>query len=99
LPSVVVDLAGRVDPMVRAGSGQTAWLMSPPRHAPDDQMDAATWCRPLVPDRSVYAFLADHRHQLFPPETFADLVRRGRGRPSVPAEVVASVMVLQALEA
>jgi hypothetical protein len=62
-------------------------------------MDAATWCRPLVPDRSVYAFLADHRHQLFPPETFADLVRRGRGHPSVPAEVVASVMVLQALEA
>jgi hypothetical protein len=46
----------------------------------------------------VYAFLADHRHQLFPPELFADLARQGGGHPSVPAEVVASVMVLQALE-
>ncbi len=81
-----------------AGSGQTGGLMSPARHAPDDQLDAATWCRHLVPDGSVYAFLADHRHELFPPETFADLVRQGRGHPSVPAEVVGSVMVLQALE-
>jgi Transposase DDE domain/Transposase domain (DUF772) len=81
-----------------AGSGQTAGLMSPARHAPDDQLDAATWCRHLVPDGSVYAFLADHRHDLFPPELFADLVRQGQGHPSVPAEVVGSVMVLQALE-
>jgi IS5 family transposase len=72
--------------------------MSPARHASDDEMDAATWCRHLVPDRSVYAFLADHRHELFPPEAFADLVRQGGGHPSVPAEVVGSVMVLQALE-
>jgi hypothetical protein len=47
--------------------------MSLPRHASDDELDAATWCRHLVPDRSVFAFLADHRHQLFPPELFADL--------------------------
>jgi Transposase DDE domain/Transposase domain (DUF772) len=46
----------------------------------------------------VYAFLADHRHQLFPPELFADVARQGGGHPSVPAEVVATVMVLQALE-
>jgi hypothetical protein len=72
--------------------------MSPARHASDEQLDAATWCRHLIPDRSVYAFLADHRHQLFPPEAFADLTRQGPGHPSVPAEVVASVMVLQALE-
>src|SRR5215204_6881484 len=72
--------------------------MSPTRHASDDEMDAATWCRHLVPDGSVYAFLADHRHQLFPPELFADVVRQGGGHPSVPAEVVATVMVLQALE-
>jgi hypothetical protein len=71
--------------------------MSPARHSVDDEMDAATWCRHLVPDGSVYAFLADHRHQLFPPELFADLTRRGGGHPSVPAEVVATVMVLQAL--
>jgi len=61
-------------------------------------MDAATWCRHLVPDGSVYAFLADHRGVLFPPELFADVVRQGGGHPSVPAEVIATVMVLQALE-
>jgi hypothetical protein len=72
--------------------------MPPARHAPDAQLDAATWCRHLVPDGSVYAFLADHRRELFPPELLADLVARGQGHPSVPAEVVGSVMVLQALE-
>src|SRR5215204_7736376 len=72
--------------------------MSPTRHASDAQMDAASWCRHLVPDGSMYAFLADHRHQLFPPELFADVVRQGGGHPSVPAEVIGSVMVLQALE-
>jgi hypothetical protein len=72
--------------------------MSPARHVSDEEMDAATWCRHLVPDGSVYAFLADHRQQLFPPGLFADLVRQGGGHPSVPAEVVATVMVLQALE-
>jgi hypothetical protein len=72
--------------------------MSPAHHASDDEMDAATWCRHLVPDGSVYAFLADHRHQLFPPELFADVARQGGGHASVPAEVIATVMVLQALE-
>jgi hypothetical protein len=72
--------------------------MCPQRHASDDQLDAATWCRHLVADGSVYAFLADHRQQLFPAELFADLTRRGGGHPSVPAEVVATVMMLQVLE-
>jgi hypothetical protein len=72
--------------------------MCPQHHASDEQLDAATWCRHLVPDGSVYAFLADHRQELFPPELFADLTRQGGGHPSVPAEVVATVMVLQALE-
>jgi hypothetical protein len=72
--------------------------MSPAHHASDDEMDAATWCGHLVPQGSVYAFLADHRHELFPPELFADLTRQVGGHPSVPAEVVATVMVLQALE-
>jgi IS5 family transposase len=35
---------------------------------------------------------------LFPDELFEDLFLSGRGRPSVPAEVIAAVMVLQALE-
>jgi IS5 family transposase len=51
-----------------------------------------------VPEGSVEAFLADHRHDLFPDELFEDLFPSGRGRPSIPADVVASVMVLQALE-
>jgi Transposase DDE domain/Transposase domain (DUF772) len=72
--------------------------MSPASHRSDEQLDAATWCRHLVPDGSVYAFLADHRQQLFPPELFADLLVQGRSHPSVPTQVVATVMVLQALE-
>lgn len=46
----------------------------------------------------MHAFLADHRTDLFPDELFADLFPSGRGRPSVPADVMATVMVLQALE-
>jgi IS5 family transposase len=61
-------------------------------------LDAAALCRHLVPDGSVHAFLADHRQELFPDELFADLFPSGRGRPSVPADVIATVMVLQALE-
>jgi IS5 family transposase len=61
-------------------------------------LDAAALCRQLVPDGSVEAFLADHRRDLFPDEMFEDLFPSRRGRPSVPADVVASVMVLQALE-
>ena len=61
-------------------------------------LDAAALCRQLVLDGSVEAFLADHRHRLFPDDLFADLFPSGRGRPSVPGDVVASVMVLQALE-
>ena len=50
----------------------------------------------LVPG-SVFAFLAEHRLRLFPPELFADLFPSGRGRPSIPPEVIASVLVLQSL--
>jgi hypothetical protein len=72
--------------------------MSPYVYPSDDQLDAATWCRHLIPQGSVYAFLADHRRRLFPAELFADVTRQGGGHPSVPAEVIATVMVLQALE-
>src|SRR2546428_930239 len=61
-------------------------------------LDAAALCRQLVPEGTVEAFLADHRQELFPEEMFADLFPSGRGRPSVPADVIATVMVLQALE-
>lgn len=45
----------------------------------------------------MFALLAEHRDRLFPGELFADLFPSGRGRPSIPGEVVASVIVLQAL--
>jgi IS5 family transposase len=61
-------------------------------------LDAAALCRGLVSEGSVEAFLADHRAELFPDELFADLFPSGRGRPSIPGVVVATVMVLQALE-
>src|SRR5437867_360299 len=79
----------------------------PPPHTSDMQgrsepnrelLDAAALCRQLVPKASVEAFLADHRQELFPDQLFEDLFPSGRGRPSVPADVIASVMVLQALE-
>ena len=61
-------------------------------------LDAQALVGHLVPAGTVYAFLAEHRHEVFPDELFADLFPSGRGRPSVPADVIATVMVLQALE-
>jgi IS5 family transposase len=61
-------------------------------------MDADALVGHLVPAGSVYRFLADHRQRLFPDHMFEDLFGSGRGRPSVPAEVIATVMVLQSLE-
>lgn len=66
---------------------------------PDRELlDAAVLCSHLLGEGSVHAFLAEHRHRLFPDEMFADLFATKRGRPSVPADQVATVMVLQALE-
>jgi hypothetical protein len=61
-------------------------------------MGAASWLDGLLPSSSVFAFLAEHRRELFLDAAFADLFPSPLGRPSVPAEVVASVLVLQALE-
>ena len=48
---------------------------------------------------SVYRLLADHGDALFGDEYFADLFKRSTlGRPTVPARVVATVMLLQAYE-
>ena len=46
----------------------------------------------------MYRFLAERRLRLFPDDLFGDLFGSGRGRPSVPGSVIATVMVLQALE-
>jgi hypothetical protein len=61
-------------------------------------MDAASLLGGLLPSGSVYAFLAEHRRELFPDAMFADLFPSARGRPSEPGDVVAAVLVLQALE-
>jgi hypothetical protein len=45
----------------------------------------------------MFAFLADHRGELFPDEDFADLFPSGLGRPSMPAPVAASILTLQTL--
>jgi hypothetical protein len=59
--------------------------------------------REILGDRlregSLYRLLADHGDRLFPDDYFADLYRVSlRGRPTVPARVLATVMVLQAFE-
>src|SRR3954453_23594742 len=61
-------------------------------------MGAESWLDGLLPAGRVFAFLAEHRRELFPAAAFADLFPSPLGRPSVPAEVVASVLLLQALE-
>jgi hypothetical protein len=50
----------------------------------------------LLPAGGVFAhaFLPAHRRELFPGQMFADLFKTGGG-PSIPAEVIASVIVLQ----
>src|SRR5438270_2711828 len=68
---------------------------SPAQH---EVMDVESALDRLRPAGSVYAFLAEHRRELFPDAMFADLFPSKLGRPSVPADVVAAVLVLQALE-
>ena len=49
------------------------------------------------PAGSVFAFLAEHRHELFPDSFTADLFPSATGRPSLPADLVGSVLVLKEL--
>lgn len=81
--------------MVVAGETRGVQGKSDPNR---ELLDAAALCGHLVPAGSVHAFLAEHRQRLFPDELFADLFPSARGRPSVAADVVATVMVLQSLE-
>src|SRR3954466_11627422 len=60
-------------------------------------LDAESVTGHLLKAGSVFAFLAAHRRELFPDELFADLFPSRRGRPSIPADLVASVIVLQTL--
>ena len=61
-------------------------------------LDAESVAGHLVDAGSVFALLAAHRRVLFPAAMFEDLFPSGRGRPSVPADIAASILVLQALQ-
>jgi hypothetical protein len=60
-------------------------------------LDAESVAGHLVEAGSVFGLLAEHRRVLFPVAMFEDLFPSGRGRPSVPVDIAASVLVLQAL--
>jgi hypothetical protein len=47
-------------------------------------LDVESLAGHLLPPRSVFAFLAAHRHELFPDDAFADLFPSGRGGPRSP---------------
>lgn len=60
-------------------------------------LDARALVGHLVAEGSMFAFLADHRQDVFPDGGFEDLFTSGRGRPSIPGSVMASILVLQTL--
>lgn len=59
--------------------------------------DVWVTCRELIPAGSVFAFLAEHRERLFPATMFADMYPSANGRPSMPPQVLAAAVTLQAL--
>ena len=60
-------------------------------------LDAQVMVGELVAEGSVFAFLAGHRRRLFPDSFIADLFPSRTGRPSLPVDVVGSVLVLKEL--
>ena len=60
-------------------------------------LDAQALVGELVPPGSVFAFLAEYRHELFPDSFIADLFCSSTGRPSLPADLIGSVLVLKEL--
>ena len=51
----------------------------------------------LVPAGSVFAFLAEHRREVFDDSFTADLFPSATGRPSLPADLVGTVLILKEL--
>src|SRR5713101_72635 len=73
-------------------------LLMQGRSRPDRELlDAEMIAGHLVPAGSVFAFLAGHRAELFPGSFTADLFPSQTGRPSLPADLVGSVLVLKEL--
>src|SRR6266545_915798 len=77
--------------------GRGGWGVQGVERADRKLLDAAALVGHLVPEGSMFAFLAAHRGEVLPDEQFADLFPSGRGRPSLPAPVAAAVVTLQTL--
>ena len=60
-------------------------------------LDAGMLAGHLIPEGSMFAFLAAHRAEVFPDADYADLFAPGLGRPSLPATLMAAVLSLQTL--
>jgi hypothetical protein len=60
-------------------------------------LDAGALVGHLISDGSMFAFLAAHRQDVFGDKEFEDLFGSGKGRRSIPASVLASILVLQTL--
>src|SRR3954451_20872319 len=54
----------------------------------------AASCAGLLPERSIYALLAEHGERMVCDEDFAERYSAGTGRPSIPPSVLAKVLLL-----
>src|SRR3954451_13295242 len=54
----------------------------------------AAWCSGLLPERSIYALLAEHGERIVRDEDFAECYSAGLGRPSIPPSLLAKVLLL-----
>jgi hypothetical protein len=73
------------------------WFVQGMERVEGELLDAGALVGHLVAVGSMFAFLAEHRQDVFPDGEFEDLFPSGRGRPSIPASVMASILVLQTL--
>src|SRR3954452_6717410 len=54
----------------------------------------AAWCSGLLPERSIYALLAEHGERIVCDEDFAECYSASTGRPSIPPSLLAKVLLL-----
>jgi transposase len=54
----------------------------------------AAWCSGLLPERSIYALLAEHGERIVRDEDFAECYSASTGRPSIPPSLLAKVLLL-----
>src|SRR6266702_1892518 len=83
------------DPVLLPATRSNPWddlLMQGISRADRDLWDAREVTGHLVAPGSVFAFLAEHRGELFPDSFTADLFPSRTGRPSLPADLVGSVL-------